>query len=53
MRSEPLFKSAPYAVRQDAELYALLALVDAIRIGQPRERNLAIKLLGKHLGVVP
>jgi hypothetical protein len=49
---EPLFKSAPYAVRQDAELYALLALVDAIRIGQPRERNLAIKLLGKHLGVV-
>jgi hypothetical protein len=41
-----------YAVRQDAELYALLALVDPIRIGQPRERNLAIKLLGKHLGVV-
>ena len=49
---EPLFKSATYAVRQDAELYTLLALVDAIRIGQPRERNLAIKILAKHLGVV-
>jgi len=33
---EPLFKSVTYAVRRDAELYALLALVDAIRVGQPR-----------------
>jgi hypothetical protein len=49
---EPLFKSVGYAVRLDAELYALLALVDAIRIGQPRERNLAIKLLNKHLGII-
>ena len=46
---EPLFKSAPYAVRRDPELYALLALVDAIRIGQPRERNIAINLLEEHL----
>ncbi len=49
---EPLFKSVTHAVRQDAALYALLALVDAIRIGQPRERKLAIKLLGKLLEVV-
>lgn len=48
---EPLFKTVTYAVRRDPELYALLALVDAIRIGQPRERNLAIDLLSKHLGV--
>lgn len=48
---EPLFKSVTYAVRRDAELYALLALVDAIRIGQPRERNLATDLLAKRLGV--
>lgn len=48
---EPLFKSATYAVRRDAELYALLALVDAIRIGQPRERNLAAELLAERLGV--
>ncbi len=49
---EPLFKSVGHAVRLDAELYALLALVDAIRIGQSRERNLAIKLLNKHLEII-
>lgn len=48
---EPLFKSATYAVRRDAELYALLALVDAIRIGQPRERNMGIELLQKRLEI--
>jgi len=48
---EPLFKSVTYAVRRDAELYALLALVDAVRIGQPRERNLATDLLAERLGV--
>ena len=41
----PLFKSVGYAIQNDRELYALLALVDAIRLGQPRERNLAIKML--------
>ncbi|WP_269621357.1 hypothetical protein [Zhongshania sp. BJYM1] len=48
---EPLCKSVPYAVRKDPEMYALLALVDAIRIGQPREANLACELLKKHMGV--
>jgi len=48
---EPLFKSVPFAVRKDPELYALLALVDAIRIGQPREANLAIGLLKQHMEV--
>jgi hypothetical protein len=48
---EPLFKSVPIAVRKDPELYALLALVDAIRIGQPREVNLAIGLLKQHMEV--
>jgi hypothetical protein len=47
---EPLFKSVTHAVRRDPELYALLALVDAIRIGQPRERNVAINMLQEHLG---
>lgn len=49
---EPLFKTATYAVRRDAELYALLALVDAIRLGQPRERNMAIELLQHRLDVI-
>lgn len=38
---EPLHESVPAAARRDAELYALLALVDALRIGQARVRNLA------------
>ncbi len=37
----PLAPSVPKAVRTDPRLYALLALTDAIRIGQPRERNFA------------
>lgn len=38
----PLYKSAPQAARNDPALYALLALVDAIRGGRARERQLAI-----------
>lgn len=48
---EPLFKSIGKAVRNDQELYALLALVDAIRIGGPRESNLAIEQLKRHMEV--
>lgn len=46
---EPLFKSATFAIRRDPEMYALLALVDAIRVGQPREAKLAGEILGKRL----
>lgn len=48
MSVEPLFKAATYAVRHDPEMYALLALIDSIRLGQPREANLAISLLRSH-----
>ena len=41
----PLYKSAPYAAKKDSELYQLLALVDAIRGGRARERELAKKEL--------
>jgi len=40
---EPLFRSVPYAIRQDKDLYAYLALVDAIRLGNPREAGVAKK----------
>jgi len=43
----PLFKSVPFAVRKDPRLYEYLALADAIRMGQPRERTLASELLEK------
>ena len=48
-RIEPLFKSVPNAVRQDEALYAMLALVDAIRLGNEREANLAKTLLTQQL----
>lgn len=49
MRIEPLYKSVPHAVRRDAELYAMLALVDAIRLGQERESGLAGKRLEQYM----
>ena len=41
----PLYRSVPFAVKQDQQLYELLALVDAIRMGRARERQLAIREL--------
>ncbi len=39
----PLYPSVPKAVVHDPALYELLALVDAIREGRARERELAVK----------
>jgi hypothetical protein len=41
----PLYPSVPAAALKDEKLYALLALFDALRSGQARERNAAQKLL--------
>lgn len=46
---EPLFKTATLAAESRPEMYALLALVDAIRLGQPRESKLAVELLKEYL----
>ncbi len=40
---KPLSKSAPKAALKDRKLYDLLALLDALRIGKARERNIAVK----------
>lgn len=45
----PLYKSVPRAARNDAELYELLALIDAIRGGRARERDIAKKEITKRL----
>jgi len=45
----PLFKSVPEVVKKDPRLYEYLALVDAIRLGNPRESKLAISRLEKRL----
>jgi hypothetical protein len=46
---EPLYPSVPKAAKLDKALYELLALVDAIRDGRARERNLAVEHLQKRL----
>lgn len=46
---EPLFKSVPAAAQRDDRIYAYLALVDAIRLGNQREAGLAAEHLSKRL----
>jgi hypothetical protein len=45
----PLYKSVPRAARADHRLYELLVLVDAIRGGRSREREIAIWEISKRL----
>lgn len=45
----PLCGHAPQAARSDPALYELLVLVDAIRGGRAREREVAIRLLSERL----
>jgi len=46
---EPLYRSVPQAARADAQLYEWLALVDAVRAGRARERELAVAELRRRL----
>ncbi len=46
----PLYPSLPLAAAADAELYALLALFDGLRIGRAREREIAGRLLRERIG---
>lgn len=41
----PLYSSVPQAVLNDDRLYELLSLVDALRVGKAREKNLAVQEL--------
>lgn len=41
----PLYKNVPKAALRDPRLYELLALVDAIRDGRAREREIAVREL--------
>lgn len=49
MAFSPLYRNAVAAARRDEQLYELLALVDAIRGGRARERDMAIKELRNRL----
>lgn len=46
---EPLYKTAIEATLKDKELYELLTMVDAIRVGKVREKELAKKELEKRI----
>ncbi|BCS35973.1 hypothetical protein TBR22_A52090 [Luteitalea sp. TBR-22] len=46
---EPLHRAVPKAARQDPALYAILALIDALRDGRVRERQLAERELSERL----
>ena len=46
---QPLYGNLPLAAQADPALYELLALLDALRIGQARERELAASLLQERL----
>lgn len=46
---EPIYESVPLAAGKDPELYQLLALVDAMRVGRARERELAGEELSRRL----
>ena len=42
---EPLHPCVPFAATQDARLYEMLALFDALRVGKARERGMALERL--------
>lgn len=45
----PLHRCVPKAIKQDKDLYELLALVDAIRGGRARDRKMAAEEISKRL----
>ncbi len=45
----PLYTSVPQAVILDLYLHELLALMDAVRVGKAREKNLALEILEQRI----
>lgn len=45
----PLYSAAPRASKRSKELYELLALIDSLRVGKVRERELAAKELSRRI----
>lgn len=46
---EPLMKFVPEIAGKDKALYEMLALIDAIRLGRPREKKIASEMLNEKL----
>ena len=45
----PIYSTAPDAARRDPKLYEFLALIDALRVGRARERNIAAQEIENRL----
>lgn len=45
----PLYYSVTQAIELDKQLYEILALIDALRVGRVREKNLAMEMLKKRI----
>ena len=45
----PLYPSVVDAIKLDSDLYEMLAMVDALRVGRAREKNFALKELKKRI----
>ena len=45
----PLYYSVPQAIELDKQLYEMLALIDALRVGKVREKNLALEILNSRI----
>ncbi len=45
----PLYKSVPNAIINDQKLYELLALVDAVRVGRAREKEIALNEIKRRI----
>ena len=45
----PLYKAAPEAARRDPQMHEMLALVDTLRVGQAREKELAVAEIKRRL----
>lgn len=46
---EPLYKTVPLLCKEDHDLYEVLALTDALRLGKTRERKIAIDELRRRI----
>ena len=46
---QPLYSSVIQAVGLDPQLYEFLALIDALRVGRTREKNMAIEMLNARI----
>ena len=46
---EPLFKTQVKAIKEDSALYEVLSLIEILRVGKTREKNIALQQLKKVL----